>query len=171
MMPAQPIPGVQLSRLRIHSDSRGFFAEIYRAGAETGRFVQANHSHSKAGVLRGLHYHRRQTDLWYMSRGTAQVALVDLRKQVQRPITWSGIIGEQDRATVLIPPGVAHGFLAISDLDLIYWVSEFHDESDEHTVAWNDPQLSIPWRNTQPILSDRDKRAPGLSWANIPRFA
>ena len=73
------IPGVVFSELDVHADARGSFAEIMRADAFPERFVQSNHSKSQAGVLRGLHYHRDQADLWYVMRGRAQVALADLR--------------------------------------------------------------------------------------------
>lgn len=67
-----------------------------------------------------------------------------------------------DPATLLIPPGVAHGFLALTDLDLIYWVTHPYDASDEFGVAWDDPLLQVPWARRDPILSERDATAQPL---------
>ncbi len=156
------IPGVRLSPGVVNADRRGFFTEVFREGDLGMRFVQANHSHSEAGVLRGLHYHRRQADAWYMVSGTAQVALADLRDPGSPPVVATLELTGGQPATLLIPPGVAHGFLALTDIDLIYWVTHPYDASDEFGVAWDDPALRVPWARSDPILSDRDASAPRL---------
>ena len=155
------IPGVRLLRPGRHEDERGSFVEVFRESELGSGFVQANHSHSRAGVLRGLHYHRRQSDAWYVVSGRAQVALADLREP-GRPVTVTLELSGDDPAILLIPPGVAHGFLALSDMDLLYWVTEYYDAGDEFGVAWNDPALGVPWKTSDPILSDRDTTAPRL---------
>ena len=85
------IPGVTRTPLETHADERGNFAEVVRAAEFPEPFVQANHSHSRAGVLRGLHCHRHQADLWYVIRGRIQVGLADLRERRRRPATASSL--------------------------------------------------------------------------------
>ena len=157
----EAIPGVLLHRPLPHADGRGFLAEVFREQELGARFVQANHSHSRAGVLRGLHFHRRQADAWYVVSGTAQVGLADLRDPGS-PVVATVELAGGDPATLLIPPGVAHGFLALTDLDLIYWVTHPYDASDEFGVAWDDPLLQVPWARRDPILSERDATAQPL---------
>jgi dTDP-4-dehydrorhamnose 3,5-epimerase len=164
------IPGVIHTELELHSDDRGRFAEIMRATSYPETFVQSNHSKSRAGVLRGLHYHRGQADLWYVIGGRAQVALADLRSGAGRPATATVELSSEKPATLYIPAGVAHGFLALTDVDLLYWVTAYFDGADEHGVAWNDPTLGIGWATSDPILSDRDRTNPELRWDEIPPF-
>lgn len=150
------IEGVVVTPVERHEDERGFFSEI----ARFGDYRQANHSHSRRGVLRGLHYHLTQADLWYVVRGTAQVALADLRGD--EPVVETLTVGESSPCTIYIPPRVAHGFLALTDVDLVYLVTAEYDASDEHGVAWDDPSLAIPWEVEDPILSERDRSNPRL---------
>lgn len=161
------IPGVQVGSPQVHEDSRGSFLEIFREDLLGTRFVQGNHSHSREGVLRGLHYHRKQADAWYVISGEAQAMLVDLRNQSDKPAVLSIDLSSSRPTVLYIPPGVAHGFLAITDVDLIYWVTHPYDSSDEFGVAWDDPQVDAPWQNRDPILSDRDTSNPKLDWQLI----
>ena len=156
------IPGIILKPLERHSDERGFFTEVVRASQWPVEYIQSNHSHSKRGALRGLHYHRRQADLWYVARGRAQVGLADLRDTTMEPVTDTVILDGDEPHTLLIPPGVAHGYLALSDVDLFYWVTQEYDASDEFGIAWNDPTLQIPWEMSEPLLSERDRKNPLL---------
>jgi dTDP-4-dehydrorhamnose 3,5-epimerase len=165
--PFDPIPGVVLLRPEVHGDDRGFFLETIREDALGVRFVQANHSHSRAGVLRGLHFHARQADAWYVVRGRARVGLADLRARSPRPAAAAIELSDQDPATLYIPPGVAHGFAALTDLDLVYWVTRYFDGADEHGIAWDDPIAAVPWEVRDPVLSDRDASAPLLDWDRI----
>ncbi|HET9757664.1 MAG TPA: dTDP-4-dehydrorhamnose 3,5-epimerase [Candidatus Limnocylindrales bacterium] len=165
------------------ADERGSFREIWResavdpiatgdAGAMPGsrpRFVQANLSTSSAGVLRGLHLHRRQLDRWIVATGQAFVALVDVRPMLaggQRAAVETRELRED--GWVEIPAGVAHGFLALEPLDLLYLVTTEYDGSDEHGFAWDDPLAAVPWPDVsgapdgQPILSERDRTNPSL---------
>lgn len=165
------IPGVELHAIEPSSDPRGRFTEIYRASQADANFVQANHSRSKAGVLRGLHYHRNQSDLWYVVTGTARVGLVDLRSRTDPPITATLDLDGESPASLYVPPGVAHGFAALTDLDLVYWVSAEYDSSDEYGIAWDDPTLGLDWGIEDPIVSERDSSNPKLSWNEIPPFS
>jgi len=180
-----PPAGVRFGRVARHADARGSFRELWRAG-ELGRidpalaglargtevrFVQANLSASAAGVLRGLHYHRRQLDYWIVAAGRAFVALVDVRPLLEgsgsRAIVETRELGPDE--WVVIPAGVAHGFLALESLELVYLVTAEYDGSDELGFAWDDPAVGVRWpavrttRDGRPILSDRDRSNPPLA--------
>jgi len=165
------ISGVELVTIQPAADRRGRFTEIYRATDAPGGFVQANHSRSRAGVVRGLHYHRAQSDLWYVVRGSARVGLVDLRDRTDPPISETVDLSEHEPSTLYVPPGVAHGFAALTEVDLIYWVTALYDASDEFGIAWDDPAIGIDWGVEDPVVSERDATNPKLSWNDIPRFS
>ena len=174
------IPGVRTGRLVRHGDERGSFREVWReswyrkppsdATAPTvPRFVQANVSTSAAGVLRGLHMHRRQVDHWVVLDGRAFVALVDIRPALAG--RGGPVVATLEAAVddwLAIPIGVAHGFLALEPLTLLYMVSAEFDDSDELGFAWDDPTAAVAWPaapgtpDGRPILSERDLTAPRL---------
>ena len=157
------ISGVRHLHLDRFDDERGFFAEFFRASwFPESQFVQGNVSSSRRGVLRGLHYHLRQQDLWSVATGTAFGALVDLRESSPTYLAVETFELESARA-IQIPEGVAHGFLAVTDLVVGYLVTNYHDGSDEHGVAWDDPDFRIPWPVEAPILSERDRTNPRWS--------
>lgn len=178
------LSGVRYGSVVRHADSRGAFRELWRASsfptvsrAETGapdgvepQFVQANMSSSAAGVLRGLHYHRHQLDYWIVASGKALVALVDVRPVVDgrgRAEIETRELAADD--WVVIPAGVAHGFLALEPLELLYLVTNEFDGSDELGFAWDDPAVGVPWPSIpgtpdgRPILSARDQSNPSLA--------
>jgi dTDP-4-dehydrorhamnose 3,5-epimerase len=166
------LAGVRYGTIDRHADPRGSFLELWRASDHPGeRFVQANLSTSAAGVLRGLHLHRRQADLWVVAAGRAFVALVDVRPLLAgtgpEPLVETRELVVDDRVT--IPAGVAHGFLAMEPLQLVYLVTNEYDGSDELGFAWDDPSVAVPWpqlRGTpdgRPILSGRDVSNPSLA--------
>jgi dTDP-4-dehydrorhamnose 3,5-epimerase len=169
--PRSAIPGVTYGAVERHGDERGSFRELWRQSRLPEPFVQANLSSSAPGVLRGLHLHRRQVDHWVVATGRAFVALVDVRPLLDatgpRAIVETRELGT-DR-TVTIPSGVAHGFLAIEPLELVYLVSNEFDGSDEFGFAWDDPAVGVPWPpvvgtpDRRPILSDRDRTNPQLA--------
>jgi dTDP-4-dehydrorhamnose 3,5-epimerase len=182
--PHSALPGVRYGAIARHADSRGAFRELWRASTfptltteETGapdgtepRFVQANLSSSAAGVLRGLHYHRRQLDYWVVGSGRAFVALVDVRPVAEGRGT--AVVETRELAAdewVVIPAGVAHGFLALEPLDMLYLVTNEYDGADELGFAWDDPAVAVPWPavaatpDGRPILSDRDRTNPPLA--------
>jgi dTDP-4-dehydrorhamnose 3,5-epimerase len=168
--PDPRIPGVLHGAPVVHDDARGWFLEIFRQDLLGTTFVQANHSHSRAGVLRGLHYHRKQSDAWYVIAGEVQAVLADLRTPSPSPAVVSVRMRGEHPQVLFIPPGVAHGFLAVTDVDLIYWVTHAYDASDEFGVAWDDPVLNVAWEPcgpSGPILSDRDRRNPRLAWDTV----
>jgi dTDP-4-dehydrorhamnose 3,5-epimerase len=164
------LPGVVFGTIARHGDERGSFRELWRAGEfPAARFVQANLSTSAAGVLRGLHLHRRQDDLWVVAEGRALVALVDVRPRMAA--TGPAVVETRELAAdgwVYIPTGVAHGFLALQPLQLIYLVTNEYDGSDELGFAWDDASVAVPWPaleatpDGRPILSERDLTNPPL---------
>jgi dTDP-4-dehydrorhamnose 3,5-epimerase len=182
--PPSALPGIRYGAVARFGDSRGAFRELWRASAfpalthaDTGapagsepRFVQANLSSSAAGVLRGLHYHRRQLDYWTVASGRAFVALVDVRPVAEG--RGAAVVETRELAAdewVVIPAGVAHGFLALEPLELVYLVTNEFDGSDELGFAWDDPAVAVPWPTIpatpdgRPILSDRDRSNPSLA--------
>jgi len=177
---ASSLSGVRWGRIARHGDSRGSFREVWRdsqypaltrelTGTDDARFVQSNVSTSAAGVLRGLHYHRRQLDHWVVLDGRAFVALVDIRPTARGgdPVVECRELDAD--GTVTIPTGVAHGFLALTDLVLMYLVTNEYDGTDELGFKWDDEWANVPWPAAPrghvgefPILSDRDKKNPPL---------
>jgi dTDP-4-dehydrorhamnose 3,5-epimerase len=152
------------------TDERGSFTELWRSGwtREFGVDVrQANLSRSEPGVLRGLHFHERQADLWTFVDGRAFVALVDLRPRLADPIATATVAEFEmtPGSAVYIPAGVAHGFLALERVALLYMVTNEYDGTDEHGFAWNDPVAGIHWPLDTPILSRRDSTNPSLDEA------
>ena len=156
------ISGVQIAELKVWGDERGQFLETFRKAWFPQRRwerIQSNRSNSRAGVLRGLHYHFRQVDYWYVVRGTIRVGLADLRRSSPTYLQ-SAVIEMSDEIPMglFIPIGVAHGFLTLTDATLTYIVDNYYDGADELGVAWNDPQLNVPWGIENPILSPRDQK-------------
>ena len=170
--PPSSLPGVHYGAIVRHADQRGSFRELWRAGDFPDEpFVQANLSTSAAGVLRGLHLHQRQDDLWIVADGRAFVALVDLRPMLDGTGSAPRIETRELRADewVVIPTGIAHGFLALDPLQLIYLVTNEYDGSDELGFAWDDPAVAVDWPplagtpDGRPILSERDSANPALA--------
>lgn len=165
------ISGVLIAQLRSFADERGRFMETFRSEwfpQRSWNILQSNRSDSKAGVLRGLHFHHHQVDYWYVARGMVRVGLVDLRPFSPTHLQTQTIeMGELNEVGLFIPIGVAHGFLALTDATLTYVVDNYYDGGkDEHGVAWNDPEIALDWGVTNPILSGRDAANP--FWRDIP---
>ncbi len=164
------VAGVYVVQPDIHSDDRGMFVETYRREwfPEAREMVQANRGDRRAGSVVGLHYHRRQSDYWYVPRGRARVVLHDLRSDSHTdgatltldlgmdPSDPSSTRAEDHRG-VLIPPGVAHGFAALTDMTITYLVDHYYDPADELGVAWDDPAIGADWGVASPVLSPRDR--------------
>ena len=158
-------------------DERGFFRESFRMNElEEARvaptvFVQENHSRSRRGVLRGLHA-ENWDKLVYVPRGVVFTAVADIRPDSP---TFGQIetfeVGEVNRWKIYIPRGIAHGYCVLSDeADYMYQVTAYYDGSDTRAVAWNDPDLAVPWPIDNPTLSERDKTAPTMRDLFSDRF-
>lgn len=172
------IPGILLIEPDVHEDERGFFFEsyhrqIFRENGIREEFVQDNHSRSVKGVLRGLHYQaapKTQAKLIRVVRGEAFDVVVDVRKDSKTFGRYvSFVLSEENKKMVFIPStGFAHGFLALKDnTEVFYKASDFYSPSHERGIAWDDPVIGIDWPKLDGgwILSERDKRHPGLEEA------
>ena len=163
VLPSSVVDGVVIVDPKVFRDERGMFIETYRQEWVPGSpsMVQANRADRQRGCLVGLHYHLHQADYWYVPFGRAYVALHDLRHS--SPTSGSTLtleLDDNDHRGVYIPPGVAHGFYAITEMTITYLVDRYYDPADELGVAWNDPALGIDWPASAPILSDRDQSNP-----------
>lgn len=160
------ITGLKLAKLKSFEDQRGRFTEIFRKEWFPERnwdMVQSNRSRSLEGVLRGLHYHNKQADYWFVLQGTIRVGLADLRRS--SPTIGQTMVIEmsgEDEQGLFIPVGVAHGFLSLEESLLIYYVDNYYDGSDEFGVAWDDPDLGLSWGKPNPKISERDRANPRL---------
>jgi dTDP-4-dehydrorhamnose 3,5-epimerase len=163
------VAGVYVVDPKLHGDERGVFVETYRREwLPQGReMVQSNRADRQQGSVVGLHYHLHQADYWYVPFGRARVVLHDLR--VGSPTDGATLVidlgarddGTHDHRGVFIPPGVAHGFAALTDMTITYLVDNYYNPEDELGVAWDDPAIDADWGVTEPVLSDRDKANPG----------
>ena len=149
------VEGVLRIPLRRFEDERGWFCEVRRDSALPHPMVQTNLSFSRAGVIRGLHFHERgQDDLFTCLSGTARVVVLD-RESGE---TFTEDIGDENPVAVYVPGHHAHGFEALTDILFCYHVTEEYDPAnpDEHGVAWDDPRVAHLWNTTKPILSERE---------------
>jgi dTDP-4-dehydrorhamnose 3,5-epimerase len=123
--------------------------------------VQANRADRQQGAIVGLHYHLHQADYWYVPFGVARVVLHDLRAGGPTDGATLGLeLSEHNHVGVFIPPGVAHGFAALSDMTITYLVDGYYNPADELGVAWDDPKIGADWGVENPILSERDRANP-----------
>lgn len=149
------VDGVLRIPLRRFEDERGWFCELRRDSALPQRSVQTNVSFSRAGVIRGLHYHERgQDDLFVCLQGMARVVVLDR----QTGAAFTEDIGDDNPVAIYVPGRHAHGFEALTDLLFCYHVTEEYDpdDPDEHEIPWNDDRVAHLWSTTTPILSARD---------------
>jgi len=165
------IPGVLIIEPKVFGDSRGFFLETFHADryAEYGiesNFVQDNYSRSSKGVLRGLHCQKNypQGKLVSVTSGVVFDVAVDIRQDSSTFGQWVGItLSADDHKQFYIPPGLAHGFCVLSDTaDFQYKCTDYYHPEDEISIRWNDPDIAIEWNISEPILSDKDAKAPFL---------
>ena len=173
-MKIQPteLQGVVVIEPEVFSDARGHFLETFnaKAFAEAGiseQFVQDNQSHSKRGVLRGLHYQKEQPQgkLIRVLQGEIFDVVVDLRPESSTYGKWSGFnLSAREQKIVWIPKGFAHGFYTLSErAEVSYKVTEFYVPGDERVLLWSDPILAIRWPlQGEPILSEKDKKGHSL---------
>tara|TARA_B100001057_G_C22818272_1_gene938354 strand:+ start:1294 stop:1830 length:537 start_codon:yes stop_codon:yes gene_type:complete len=156
----------------IFGDDRGFFLETFQlnryrdiAGIELN-FVQDNYSRSEKNVLRGLHFQikKPQGKLVRVVKGEVLDVAVDLRKDSKSFGNWTmAILNEDNKKQLWIPPGMAHGFLVLSDFaDFEYKCTDYYHPEDEGCIIWNDSTLNIDWNISHPILSNKDSQ--GLSF-------
>ncbi|MEG1572047.1 MAG: dTDP-4-dehydrorhamnose 3,5-epimerase [Bacteroidales bacterium] len=160
------IEGVIIVKPDVFGDERGYFYESYSAKkwAEAGlsyTFVQDNESKSKKGVLRGLHFQAppyAQAKLVRVIKGAVLDVAVDIRKSSPTYGQHVSVeLSEENKLQFLMPPGIAHGFSTLrEDTIFCYKVDAFYAPQSEMSVKWDDPQLGIDWKITNPLLSPKD---------------
>ena len=162
------IPDVMLLDPKVYDDSRGYFYESYNARTFTEAvghpvaFVQDNHSLSRRGVVRGLHYQldpAPQGKLIRVVAGEVFDVAVDVRRSSPTYGKWVGeILSAENRRQLWIPVGFAHGFMALSDAaEVLYKATDFYHKAAERAIIWDDPDIAIAWPDAvAPILSDKD---------------
>ncbi len=175
-----PLAGLFVVELDAHVDDRGFFLESWhrRDFAEAGldaRFVQEGHSGSSAGVLRGLHYQDASAPLGKLVRctvGEIYDVAVDIRSSSPTFGGWHGVeLSAANRRQLWVPPGFAHGFVALTAAEVQYKQTGNYTPSAEGSIAWNDTELAIDWPVTLPTLSPRDAAAPSFAdYRDNPAF-
>lgn len=173
------VEGVYRLKPRVFGDERGFFLESWnrKTFAEIGLdldFVQDNHSRSQKNVLRGLHYQLEnpQGKLVWVTQGNVFDVFVDLRKDSPTFGAWDGqILSEENKERLWIPPGIAHGFLVLSEsADFQYKCTEYYTPSQERSLLWNDSELGIEWpipEGEKPLLSAKDLVGKPLREADL----
>ncbi len=174
--------GVLVLEPRVFGDDRGFFMESYnrRSFAQaTGLdidFVQDNHSRSRRGVLRGLHYQLRQPQgkLVRVTHGAVFDVAVDIRRGSPTFGRWVGVeLSADNHRQLWVPPGLAHGFVVLSDsADFLYKTTDYYAPEHERSIAWDDPAIGIDWPLaahgiTAPLLSAKDRAGQPLSRAEL----
>ncbi len=167
------LPGVVVIEPRVFKDRRGYFLETWRENrysellGNSQRFVQDNHSHSTHGVLRGLHAQTRrpQGKLVRCVRGAVFDVAVNIDPGSEHFGLWTGVeLSEDNHRQIYVPPGFAHGFLVLSEAaDVAYKCTDYYDPDGESGLIWNDPEVGIDWPLSDPSLSDKDLKLPGLA--------
>lgn len=173
------IPDIVIVEPKVFGDERGFFMETYREELFTqagipARFVQDNHSGSRQGVLRGLHYQIKQPQgkLVRVIVGEVFDVAVDLRRSSPTFGRWLGVhLSAQNRRQVWVPPGFAHGFYVLSEwAELFYKTTDYYAPQWERTLLWNDPRVGIDWPlllGVPPALSHKDLHGSTLDQAEL----
>lgn len=166
------LAGVKIIEPKVFGDARGFFKETFsgqryrdEAGIELA-FVQDNHSRSRKGVLRGLHFQKAkpQGKLVSVVRGAVYDVAADINPASPTYGKYVGVeLSEDNHRQLWVPPGYAHGFVVLTDaVDFVYKCTDYYNPTDEGGVAWNCPTLNIAWPLTDVQLSEKDQWYPGL---------
>ena len=176
------LEGVLIIEPDCFADERGFFLETFNTARYTQAgldetFRQDNHSRSRRGVIRGLHYQLTypQGKLLYVVRGEIFDVAVDIRRGSATFGKWTGLhLSETNKKQFFIPGGFAHGFSVLSDTaDVVYKCTEIYRPGEEGGIAYNDPDLGIPWEVEAPLVSDKDAALPRLKDAapeRLPKY-
>jgi dTDP-4-dehydrorhamnose 3,5-epimerase len=162
------LTGPVLFAPRKFGDARGFFAETFRADALPGvEWVQDNHSRSKRGTVRGMHFQTSpgQAKLVRCARGAILDVVVDVRADSETYGQWEGFeLDDENLRVIYVPLGFAHGFVVCSEeADVVYKVSSYYDGATEAGFAYDDPDVGIEWPEGPLLVSERDRTAPRLA--------
>ena len=163
------IPDVLILTPKVFDDERGFFLESYNQNIFKNvgislDFVQDNHSKSSQGVIRGLHFQKKnpQGKLVRCIQGEILDVMIDIRTDSPTFGQYLAVkLNQENKKQVWVPPGLAHGFSVLSDTaEILYKVTDFYNPQDEDGIRWNDPELAIDWQVKNPQLSKRDQDLP-----------
>ena len=166
------LDGPVLFAPKVHGDERGFFMETFRADAWAAAglptdFVQDNHSRSRRGTVRGIHFQTQpgQAKLVRVARGSVLDVVVDLRRGSPTFGEWESHTLDDERCLELfIPIGFGHGFCVLSDVaDFVYKVTSYFDPATEKGFRYDDPEVGIEWPDVELLYSERDRTAPRLA--------
>lgn len=169
---------VKVLEPRYFEDFRGYYCETYSKRTMEANnifltFVQDNHSLSlKTGTIRAIHFQNNpkpQTKLVRCTRGRVMDFAVDLRKGSPTFKCWAGIeLSAENRRQILIPQGFGHGFITLEDnCEVLYKVDELYYPELDRAIAWNDPEIDIPWGISNPVISEKDRKAPYLCNSDV----
>jgi dTDP-4-dehydrorhamnose 3,5-epimerase len=155
----------------VHGDDRGFFVESYRRSVLAGfgvdeDFVQDNHSRSRHGIVRGMHFQPGQAKLIRCVRGSIFDVVVDIRRGSPQFGQWeSYVLDDVEHRQLFCPDGFAHGFCVLSEIaDVTYKTSAYYDPETEGGFAFDDPEVAIRWPSqSELVVSERDRSAPTLA--------
>lgn len=168
------IPGVMIIQPQVFGDSRGYFAETFKApdfaaaGLPT-EFVQDNESSSTKGVLRGLHFQKNHTQgkLVRVTHGEVFDVAVDVRPGSKTFGQWVGVtLSSEKKNMFYIPEGFAHGFLVLSDTaEFVYKCTDVYDPTSEGGIPWNDEDIAVEWPklDVDYKTSEKDGKHPGFA--------
>ena len=173
------VPDMVLIKPQVFGDDRGFFMETFRQNefedkVSNLRFVQDNHSLSKRGTLRGLHYqiNQPQGKLVRVISGEVFDVGVDLRKSSPTFGNWSGVtLSSENKEILWVPPGFAHGFYVLSDrAEFEYKCTDYYAPEHERSIQWDDPDIGIDWpllSGSLPLLSSKDRAGVSFKDAEV----
>jgi len=177
---ATHIPDVVIIEPKVFGDERGFFMETFRSSSfnescTPREFVQENHSMSRQGILRGLHYQMQQTQgkLVRITHGAVYDVAVDMRKTSATFGKWVGVeLSAENKRQLWVPEGFAHGFYVMSEeAEFVYKCTDYYAPEHERSLRWDDPTLAIDWPlvgGAAPSLSEKD--AQGALWGDAEKF-
>jgi dTDP-4-dehydrorhamnose 3,5-epimerase len=165
------IPDVKLVEPAVFNDTRGYFLESYKKSCFENSgikfdFVQDNHSFSVKNTIRGMHFQKKpyeQGKLVSVITGKIMDVAVDLRPNSKyfKKYVYA-ILSEENKKMLWVPPGFAHGFLAMEDSHVLYKVTSEYNKEYEAGIIWNDPEIAIKWPVNSPLLSEKDLKLPFL---------
>lgn len=165
------LKGVYILEPKVFGDERGWFMETYsqiKTPEIACNFVQDNHSYSKEkGILRGIHFQNgehAQAKLVRCIRGAVLDVAVDMRKGSPTYMHWEAVeLSAENKRQLFIPRGFGHGFLTLTeDVEFVYKTDNYYNYESDRSIIWNDPDIGVDWETENPILSDKDSKAPRL---------
>ena len=172
------LEGVYILEPKVFGDQRGWFTESWskrtmEQASLCYEFVQDNHSFSaEKGTLRGIHFQLApysQAKLVRCSRGAVLDVVVDLRKGFPTFKKWTAVeLSEENKRQLVIPRGFGHAFLTLTEnVEFLYKADQYYNYENDRSIAWDDPEINIEWLVREPLLSEKDRKAPFLKDSDV----